>query len=108
MADYNNHKVVRKLLYNMDNLKKCGSMGDKVAHSIYIDLNIAMSGKALSRKQLKYLNLWLYGYNTIEIAAHYKISHSAVTKTIGKAIENLSHALEVTNSATSSIDIYKG
>jgi len=93
-ADFSKPAVVKKMLWNYDSLMKLALKGDSVARDICITLKIAVhTDGVLTFKQRRYLGLWWQGFNTVEIAAMYSVSHVAVVKMIARAIRNISDYL---------------
>jgi DNA-binding CsgD family transcriptional regulator len=92
--EYSNPKAVKKLLLNYDGLVRMAEKGDQVALCIVVDLRTAIMEKGmLTKKQRKYLGLWLDGQTQDEIAAICRVARPVVTITVGRAVKNISKFL---------------
>ena len=92
--DYSNPKVIKNVLFNYDELMRLARKGDQVAAIVCVDVKQAVHvEKVLTFKQRRYLGLWWQGFNTIEIAAMYHISHVAVINIINRGFVRISNYL---------------
>ena len=92
--DYRDPKVIKNVLFNYDELMRLARKGDQVAAIVCVDVKQAVHAeKVLTFKQRRYLGLWWQGFNTIEIAAMYHISHVAVINIINRGFVRISNYL---------------
>ncbi len=93
-ADYSNPRAIKKLLLGMDSLRCLAKRGDTVALSIYLDLKDALyAGGVLSKKQRKYLLLWMAGYEQDQIGWMCEVRQNTVSMVVLAGIKNISKYL---------------
>ena len=92
--DYGRPGAVRGALFNYDELMNLARKGDQVAHTVCVDIKRAIHAEGvLTFRQRRYLALWWQGFNTIEIATMYSVSHVGVIRMISRGIRNISDYL---------------
>ena len=94
-ADYSNPRAIKKLLLSMDSLRCLAQKGDTVALSIYLDLKDALYAEGvLSKKQRKYLLLWMAGYEQNQIGWMCGAGQDVISRGISRGAKNISKYLQ--------------
>jgi len=93
-VDYSKAGIVKNALFNYDGLMALAREGDQAALTVCIDIKRAIHTKGvLTFKQRRYLSLWWQGFNTIEIATMYNVTHVGVIKMINRSFIRISRYL---------------
>lgn len=93
-ADYSDSKTIKKLLLNYSGLVRLAEKGDQVAMCVIVDLRMAISSRGvLTKKQRKYLGLWLEGYRQEDVATMHRVSQQAVGYVIDYGLSNIAKYL---------------
>lgn len=89
--EYSNPKAVKKLLLNYDGLVRMAEKGDQVALCIIVDLRTAIMKRGLlTKRQRKYLGLWLEGQTQDEVAMANRTTQDNVAHIVRRAVNKIS------------------